>query len=98
MAAQSIVLKQNPSQLIRVAQQRRPGVHTFYISSTWAVGVEYTLQLIRRNGLRRWQCSCPHFYFRCASRRRHCKHLRLLTAMARLARGVSRLAALGGAA
>jgi hypothetical protein len=60
----------------RPAQHHAPGTHTFYVSSDSLAGTKYTVQHIRRRGMNRWQCSCPQFFFRCVSRRRHCKHIR----------------------
>jgi hypothetical protein len=62
------------------SKHHAPGVWTFYVSG--AAGTEYTVQHIRRRGMNRWQCSCPNFFFRCVSRRRHCKHIRAVRAAA----------------
>lgn len=78
---------------IRAAHNHTPGVRTFYIASESQVGVTYVAQFIRRAGQRRWFCDCADFKFRRLARRRHCKHLHALTAMAREAHGVGRLAA-----
>lgn len=78
---------------IRAAQNHTSGVRTFYIASQSQPGVQYVAQHIRRAGQRRWFCDCADFKFRRLARKRHCKHLHALTAMARESRGVSRLAA-----
>jgi hypothetical protein len=61
---------------LRTAQHHTSGVHTFYVASDSNPGIEYAVQHIRRAGMNRWQCSCPQFFFRCAAKRRHCKHIR----------------------
>jgi len=78
---------------IRAAHNHTPGVRTFYVASESQPGVEYVSQFIRRSGQRRWFCDCADFKFRRLARRRHCKHLHALTAMAREAHGISHLAA-----
>ena len=60
----------------RPSQHHARGVHTFYVSGD--SGNKYVVQHLRRSGMNRWQCSCPHFFFRCVSRRRHCKHIRVV--------------------
>jgi len=77
---------------IRAAHNHTPGVRTFYVASESHPGMEYVAQFIRRAHQRRWFCNCPDFTFRRLPRRRHCKHLHELTARAREAHGVSRLA------
>jgi hypothetical protein len=77
---------------IRAAHNRTSGVRTFYVASESQPGVEYVAQFIRRAGQRRWFCDCADFTFRRLARRRHCKHLHVLTALAREAHGVGRLA------
>jgi hypothetical protein len=62
----------------RPAQHHASETHTFYVSSDSLAGTEYTVQHIRRRGMNRWQCSCPNFFFRCVSRRRHCKHIHVV--------------------
>jgi hypothetical protein len=82
---------------IRAANNRTIGVRTFYVTSESQPGTEYVAQFIRRSHQHRWFCDCADFKFRRLARRRHCKHLHRLTAMAREAHGVSRLAVLTGA-
>ena len=74
---------------ITAANNRQPGVHTFYFCSN--SGAMYVVQNIRRARQRRWFCNCPDFIHRRIAHRRHCKHARLLARMARLADGVVRL-------
>ena len=62
----------------RPSQHHAPGIRTFYVSGD--SGSEYVVQRIRRGGMNRWQCSCPNFFFRCVSRRRHCKHIHAVRA------------------
>lgn len=78
---------------VRTARNHTPGVRTFYVQSDSRPEMQYVAQHIRRGGQRRWFCDCADFKFRRLARRRHCKHLHTLTAMAREAHGVSRLAA-----
>ncbi len=77
---------------IRAANNRTPGVRTFYVASESTPGVEYVIQFIRRARQRRWFCDCADFKFRRLARKRHCKHIHQLAERARLAHGVSRLA------
>jgi len=77
---------------IRAADNRTSGVQTFYVASESQPGTQYVVQHIRRAGQRRWFCDCADFKFRRLARKRHCKHLRQLAAMAREAHGVVRLA------
>jgi hypothetical protein len=81
---------------IRAANNRTPGVRTFYVQSESRPGNEYVAQYIRRAGQRRWFCDCSDFKFRRLARKRHCKHLRVLSAMSRAAGGVNRLAVHAG--
>ena len=62
----------------RPATHHSPSIHTYYVPSDTRATVEYVVQRIRKPGMNRWQCSCPQFFFRCASRRRNCKHIRLV--------------------
>jgi Uri superfamily endonuclease len=80
---------------VRAASNHTRGVHTFYVGSECKAGTEYAVQHVRRNRQRRWYCNCPDFLYRRLAERRHCKHIQLLAWMARLAHGVSKLAALG---
>ena len=81
----------------RAATNHTSGVRTFYVASESNPGKQYVAQHIRRSHQQRWFCDCPDFTFRRIARRRHCKHLRQLAAMARESHGVSRLAkAVGG--
>jgi hypothetical protein len=66
------------SMTFRPASHHAPGIRTFYVSGD--SGSEYVVQRIRRGGMNRWQCSCPNFFFRCVSRRRHCKHIHAVRA------------------
>lgn len=77
---------------IRTAHNHTPGVRTFYVASESTPGAHYIAQHVRRAGQRRWFCDCADFKFRRLARKRHCKHLRELAAMARDAHGVARLA------
>lgn len=63
---------------LRQAEHHTFGIRTFYVSSESQPGVEYCVQHIRKSGMNRWQCSCPQFFYRCAAKRRHCKHIRLV--------------------
>jgi predicted nucleic acid-binding Zn finger protein len=63
---------------LRLAEHRAAGIHTFYVASDSKPGTEYCIQHIRKPGMNRWQCSCPQFFFRCAAKRRHCKHVRFV--------------------
>jgi hypothetical protein len=63
---------------VRLAAHHASGIRTFYVGSDSQPGVEYSVQHIRKPGMRRWQCSCPQFFYRCASKRRHCKHIRFV--------------------
>jgi predicted nucleic acid-binding Zn finger protein len=76
---------------IRAANNRTRGVRTFYVPSESDRSLEYVAQFIRRGHQRRWFCNCPDFTFRRLRGRRHCKHLRTLTALVREAHGISRL-------
>ena len=60
---------------LRAAEHHSAGIHTFYVTSETQPGVEYCVQRIRKPGMRRWQCNCPQFFYRCAAKRRHCKHI-----------------------
>ncbi len=80
---------------IHAANNRTPGVRTFYVASESRPGAHYVVQFIRRAGQRRWFCDCADFKFRRLARKRHCKHARTLAALAKQAHGVSRL--VGGA-
>src|SRR5580704_17302878 len=77
---------------VRAANNRTPGVRTFYVASESKPGVSYVVQFIRRSGQRRWFCDCADFKFRRLAEVRHCKHVHVVVAMARVAHGVSRLA------
>lgn len=63
---------------LRLADNKKPGVQTFYLGSESAPGKEYIVQLVRRAGMRRWACSCPDYIFRGATKASHnsCKHIR----------------------
>lgn len=63
---------------LRPSEHRASGIRTFYVGSDSRPGIEYSVQHIRRRGMNRWQCSCPQFFYRCVSRRRHCKHIRFV--------------------
>jgi predicted nucleic acid-binding Zn finger protein len=62
----------------RPSQHHASGIRTFYVASHSHAGTEYTVQHIRRPGMR--QCSCPQFFYRCVVRRRHCKHIHFVRA------------------
>ena len=93
--AQVIPFEKVPQQVppfpIRAASNHTRGVRTFYVTSESKPGVEYVVQFIRRSHQCRWFCDCADFKFRRVFRRRHCKHLRQITAMVRAAGGVRRL-------
>ena len=74
------------------AQHHASGVQHFYVHSD--SGKDYVASHIRTSHRREWHCSCPDFIFRRLARRRHCKHLRELTAMVKLAGGLRKLLAL----
>ena len=63
---------------LRLAEHRASGIRTFYVTSESQPGTEYCVQHIRKPGMRRWQCSCPQFFYRCVAKRRHCKHIRFV--------------------
>jgi hypothetical protein len=71
-----------PTPAIRTAEHHAPGIHTYYVPSHSHPGTEYAVQHIRKAGMNRWQCSCPQFFFRCAAKRRHCKHVRMVRGLA----------------
>ncbi len=68
---------------VRTANNRTPGVRTFYVGSESRPGVEYVVQHIRRVGQKRWFCNCPDYTFRRLARKRHCKHIRVARQRAR---------------
>lgn len=80
MSTQQVIPIAVPPQVpaVRPATHHTSGIHTFYVHSESHPGVEYCVQHIRKPGMNRWQCSCPQFFFRCAAKRRHCKHVRLV--------------------
>ena len=82
---------------VRAANNHTPGVRTFYVGSDSKPGTEYVVRFIRRCDQRRWFCDCADFKFRRLARKRHCKHARILAALAKQAHGVTRLALAGGA-
>ena len=90
-SVQEIPVAEPLSMTIRAANNRTPGVRTFYVTSQSRVGARYVVQFIRRAGQRRWFCDCGDFKFRMLARKRHCKHIHQLTALAREAHGVSHL-------
>ena len=63
--------------VVRPAEHHTSGIRTFYVASESQAGVEYAVQHIRKPGMNRWQCNCPQFFYRCAAKRRHCKHIRI---------------------
>lgn len=77
---------------VHAAQNRTPGVRTFYVQSESQPGTRYIVQHVRRAHQRRFFCTCLDFVFRRLPRRRHCKHCREIAALAREAGGISRLA------
>ena len=90
-SVQEIPVAEPLSMTIRAANNRTPGVRTFYVASQSRVGAQYEVQFIRRAGQRRWFCDCGDFKFRKLARKRHCKHIHQLTALVREAHGVSHL-------
>ena len=76
----------------RAATNHTRGVRTLYVASESNPDKQDVAQHIRRSHQQRWFCDCPDFTFRRIGRRRRCKHLRQLAAMARAKHGVSRLA------
>jgi hypothetical protein len=83
--------RQQTSAQIRSARNRTPGIRTFYVPSESNPDTRYVVQFIRRSRQRRWFCDCADFKFRKLARKRHCKHIHHLAALAHDARGVSRL-------
>lgn len=61
---------------IRFAANKTAGVKTVYV--TGDSGSQYTVQFIRRAGMRRVSCSCPDFVYRGQLKRSHraCKHIK----------------------
>lgn len=61
---------------IRTAKKNPQGVKVFYIESQ--SGHRYTVQFIRRAGMKRWDCTCPDFTFRRQLKGsfRFCKHIK----------------------
>jgi len=90
-SVQEIPVAEPLSMTIRAANNRTPGVRTFYVASQSRVGAQYVVQFIRRARQRRWFCDCGDFKFRKLARKRHCKHIHQLTALVREAHGVSHL-------
>ena len=65
---------------------------SFRVRSLSQSNVTYDIIFSRRPGQCGWFCSCPDFFHRHLVRKRsHCKHLRILTELARQAHGVRRL-------
>ena len=89
--AQVIPIAEPVASGVRAANNRTPGVRTFYVASQSRPGVQYVVQFIRRAGQRRWFCGCGDFKFRKLARKRHCKHIHQLTALVRQAHGLSHL-------
>lgn len=90
---------ENPCFVVLPAQHRGGNAQHFYIRST--SGRDYVASYIRTARRREWHCTCPDYTFRRLAQRRHCKHLRQLIEMVRLAGGLRKLLALaqpGGAA
>lgn len=83
---------ENPCFSVLPAQHRGGNARHFYIRST--SGRDYVATYIRTARRREWFCSCPDFQFRRLAQRRHCKHLRQLVEMVKLAGGLRKLLAL----
>jgi hypothetical protein len=76
---------------IRVANNRTPGLTTFYVPSDSRAGKEHTCQFIRRGHRRRWLCTCENFTYDKFAKLRHCKHLKRIVTAAKEHGGVTRL-------
>lgn len=90
---------ENPCFAVLPAQHHGGNAQHFYIRST--SGRDYVASYIRTAHRREWHCTCPDYTFRRLAHQRHCKHLRTLVEMVRLAGGLRKLLALaqpGGAA
>lgn len=74
------------------AKHHAHGVQHFYVKSE--SGHDYVVTYIRSTHRREWHCTCPDYTFRRLAQRRHCKHLKQLIEMTRLAGGVAKLVAL----
>lgn len=75
--------------MVRVADNKLQGVHTFYVEST--SGKEYVVQYIRRGHKRSYFCSCPDFLFRQLPLGRLCKHAKAIKLLVKEYHGVRRL-------
>lgn len=76
---------------IRVADNKTPGVRTFYVESRTVPGKEHTCQYVRRGKMRRWYCTCGDFTYRRLPKMRHCDHLKELVILAKGLGGVTKL-------
>jgi len=61
---------------VKLAKNNPQGVRVFYILSDSLR--RYTVQFIRRAGMRRWDCTCPDFTYRRQAKGsyRACKHIK----------------------
>lgn len=75
---------------MQVANNKQPGVKTFYVEGDH--GTIYTVQYIRRNHQRRLYCSCADFLYRRLARKRHCKHAKFVAWIIRESHGIRQLA------
>lgn len=69
---------------ITTANNRTPGLRTFYVESeTHPDQAPYVVQHIRRAGMCRWSCTCKDFVFRRQLKGSHraCKHVRAVQEM-----------------
>jgi hypothetical protein len=76
---------------IRVADNQMPGLRTFYIPSDEDSNVEYSVQFIRRAGMKRWTCQCKDFFYRKEPTKRNCKHIKRIRLLVQEYHGVVRL-------
>lgn len=83
---------EKPCFAVLPAQHRGGNAQHFYIRSTSSH--DYVASYIRTAHRREWHCTCPDYTFRRLAQRRHCKHLRQLVEMVKLAGGVRKLLAL----
>lgn len=77
---------------IRVANNKLPGLTTFYVPSRSEPGVEHTCQYIRRGKRREWLCTCKDFTYNCWPLGTHCDHLEQLVRLSKQYGGVRALA------
>lgn len=68
------------------ANNATPGLRHYYIKSD--SGASYVVTYIRREGMRRWACSCPNWVFVRSAHRsnRYCKHISAVLESLRIAK------------